>query len=830
MGARGAGARKKGAQGIRKARGSVSRKDPNRQRLAKVVAREEERTEREARARTRVVQASERASEKWRRGLAAGFTVEHEDDHHKSHRDSARRTDEEDGEPAAEELAAQAYEKLRDSLLKRDGTVLRDRHSGVDAGVAGASVTTDAAVGEDPVKTNAGESEAASDEEPMKTSTGEGQAARVVVSSLEDMSGAAAAREARHFGRELPPSEVAKTGGRTYASSSTEEVAGAGKVTVWTDKADAAVEAERLSAAGATRHFVNALGIQPGVLARWADAAAAEPSVYMDPGVPLSTAEATLVHALASYRDVLQFRPLQPADEARARQLVVGHCVAHAVRARRRVVRNDARLRDSDGGEDAEDGDARDQGFARARVLYLVPMRNDAYDVVRALCRFSVGTSGRDERLAQIGNKERFEEEFGGGTDSEGDDGSGDAEGAKARQPPDHEHRFRGNVDDDFKLGIAFNSKSVRLFTDFYASDVIVASPLGLVRSMQAKRGGAAVPGAGKARAAPADGKLRDEWVMDGADAAARKRKAATHERDDDGFLSSIEVCVVDGAHAFAMQNWDTLVSALRMVNNMPTNSSGTDFARVRPWALDGRMRDYRQTIVLAAQRKAEVSALFRRLNNHAGRIRIVAPEPEHSASVRAVTVPVPQRFLRVHAHSDPPRTPADAPDARFRFFMNNVLPQLRAAADAGRATLVAIPSYHDFVRVRNALVHTAQEDPTFRFASICEYSKPSDVSRTRSRLYNAQVRLVLITERFHYYFRYVIRGASVIVWYAPPENAHFYPEIVNTLGHAAHRGNAVEAFTLFNALDRFALARVIGARRASAALADAVRNTYLYA
>lgn len=37
------------------------------------------------------------------------------------------------------------------------------------------------------------------------------------------------------------------------------------------------------------------------------------------------------------------------------------------------------------------------------------------------------------------------------------------------------------------------------------------------------------------------------------------------------------------------------------------------------------------------------------------------------------------------------------------------------------------------------------------------------------------------MTERFHFYRRYRIRGAKTIVWYQPPEHAQFYSETLET-------------------------------------------------
>ena len=39
---------------------------------------------------------------------------------------------------------------------------------------------------------------------------------------------------------------------------------------------------------------------------------------------------------------------------------------------------------------------------------------------------------------------------------------------------------FAGNIDDCFRLGIGITSKQLKLYSEFYHSDILVASPLGL--------------------------------------------------------------------------------------------------------------------------------------------------------------------------------------------------------------------------------------------------------------------------------------------------------------------------------------------------------------
>ena len=48
------------------------------------------------------------------------------------------------------------------------------------------------------------------------------------------------------------------------------------------------------------------------------------------------------------------------------------------------------------------------------------------------------------------------------------------------RKPDDFYKTFCGNIDDGFKIGISVTKKAVKLYTDFYSSDILIASPLGL--------------------------------------------------------------------------------------------------------------------------------------------------------------------------------------------------------------------------------------------------------------------------------------------------------------------------------------------------------------
>ncbi|KAJ3234014.1 rRNA-binding ribosome biosynthesis protein utp25 [Chytriomyces hyalinus] len=487
--------------------------------------------------------------------------------------------------------------------------------------------------------------------------------------------------------------------------------------------------------------------------------------------VRLPPIQQSLFPIMNTYADVLLTTQTRE-NEVDMRQTYCLHTVNHVLKTRDRVLKNTARLnaaalasssKDTSGevaeatpeeveDEDEDAGDVerngnvieyRDQGFTRPKVLILIPFKNIAFEVIETIIKLS-GAS-------QVENKSRFTSEFTLPPEEDGLDPT---------KPEDYQHDFRGNIDDCFRIGIKFSRRHMKLFSDFYSADVIVASPLGLRMVVGAE---------------------------------------GDKERDFD-FLSSIEVVVVDRCDMLLMQNWDHLQHIFQHLNLTPKSAHDCDFARTKSWYLDGRSALLRQSILLSAFPTPEINALMAKAcKNVDGRVKI---SKSYRGSVGEVVVQVPQMFNRITSPSL-----RELDDARFKHFVEKVIPTLKRGGLEQKGTIIFIPSYFDYVRVRN---HLRDNHGDIEVGELCEYTSNSDISRTRSNFFHGKISILLMTERFHFFRRYKIRGCKHVVFYQLPEYAQFYAELLNGMDV----GMESRCSVVYSVYDKFRMERVVGSDR----------------
>ncbi|KAK0225581.1 digestive organ expansion factor [Armillaria fumosa] len=356
----------------------------------------------------------------------------------------------------------------------------------------------------------------------------------------------------------------------------------------------------------------------------------------------------------------------------------------------------------------------------------------------------------------QIENQSRFLSEYGlppGAVDKL-------ANAEPGTYPRDHVETFKGNVDDSFRVGIKLTRKTIKLFAEFYGCDIIMASPLGLRQSIE-------------------------------------KEKNAD-------YLSSIEMVIVDQLDALTMQNWEHVKFVLSNLNALPKESHDTDFSRVRPWYLDGHATYLRQTILLSAFETPEIRAVFNtNLKNVAGKVRL---------NKRWSPIEIPDGINQGFVHFDC-GSPNDEADKRFNHFTTQLLPSVLKSAVQSTNTIIFIPSYFDFIRVHNHF----RKQKGVTYTVLSEYSSNQDISRARQAFFTGQKSFLLISERFHFFKRYKIRGIRNLIFYGPPDHHQFYVELLSyPFLDDGVESSDVTCRVLYSRYDWFRLERIAGTEGAS--------------
>lgn len=483
-------------------------------------------------------------------------------------------------------------------------------------------------------------------------------------------------------------------------------------------------------------------------------------------GSELAPLDADLWHNMLSYRDINY--ALRTFSNNSYRRLYAAHVLNHVFKTRDRIIKNNEVLRHySEAVKNgtvkpgAAEPEPRDQGFTRPKALVLVPTRNAAYEVVEQMIQLS--------GAVQQENRKRFNSQF----YSEG--------GPPDSKPDDFRAMFRGNSNDFFCLGLKFSRKSVKLYSSLYASDVLVASPIGLLMILE--------------------------------DPNLSKRQS--------DFLASIEVLVFDHANQIEMQNWDHVHTVMKYVNRIPKEFHGADFSRIRMWAINDHARLLRQTLVFSEFLTPNINSITTKAQNIAGKVRYRPLTTSKTCIMNSVGLKIKQIFQRFEALD-----PRSAVDARYKYFINSVLPSITKQTSYDDGLLIYIPSYYDYLRVKAHMkAHTK-----FDFGSIDEYSSLSKTTRARHAFATGRTKMLLYTERMHHYRRFDLAGVKNVLIYEPPANPLFYKEILRFVGKSVFKSEADVDLsfvkTIYCQWDGTPLERIVGGEK-TGVLCNSVNETF---
>lgn len=466
----------------------------------------------------------------------------------------------------------------------------------------------------------------------------------------------------------------------------------------------------------------------------------------------LSEEGRALASALSTYSDVV-YGGMNYEAQRETRKVAMSHVMAHVVRARNTVWKNNEKLRKHALlGEKTEEFDSdpyRDQGFSRPRVLLLCPFRNVAREYVHWLLRLAPNNQ-------QTMNKKRFDEQFGT------EEFSSKTEPTDWRDGIFPEDDFN---DDDFRVGIQVGRRMTRLYAPFNASDIIIASPLGL-------------------------------RLITGAEGDTKR------EFD---FLSSIEMVLLDRADILSMQNWDHVLEVLKITNVQPsTLPEGADISRLRPWIADGLARRFRQTVVLTDTYNPLMDSVVHDTwsegggGNWRGWIRMLPSTKVGTVAKCSVNLGIAkQLFMHVSVED-----PAQASDKYLNFFEERYWKDI--GSGLGRLA-ICVSSYFEYLRLRAFL---KKNDASF--VAIDEYSSNKSMGRARQFFLTQQKKVILMTERLLWYRKLRIKGIQHYLFYGVPER----PEIYEDLLRDVRVPSQCYSTCLYSGCDGYALERLVGRER----------------
>lgn len=502
--------------------------------------------------------------------------------------------------------------------------------------------------------------------------------------------------------------------------------------------------------------------------------------------VKLNGMQSELFSLLSGYQDLLYTNETnENLDDIQ--QAYACHILEHLTRAKETIITNNKVVKNPDR---ADDLTIRDQGYARPKVLVLLPFRHSALRLSKCLANLLKGTH-------ETVHINRVIEEFG---DEDGTDSTLKPIVCDGNKPSDYYNTFHGNTDDSFRIGIRLTKRSIKFFADFYDSDIIIASPLGL-----------------KTLIAPNE---NDSIGL----ANKNKSDQLLNPVGDRDFLSSIEMLILDQTEIFLMQNWEHLIDIMQHVNEIPSKPRSMDIARVRMWHLENWSKYYRQLILFSSATLPIIQAFFQsHSHNYEGHM-VLKRRMEHPQA-RKISSKCTQHFL----YYDSPN-PKESCDLRFNFFIKNVLPkclgrQPQAGAISGDGTtgkalehtLIFVSSYFDYVRLRNYF-----RREKLSFTQICEYTEDNKVSKARQLFYFGARQFLIYTERCHFYHRFKIKGIRNIIFYEPPMFARHYSEMIDFMTPELQgktfdedSSSPFTATTLFSNHDKLQMGSIIGLNNA---------------
>ncbi|SCM24294.1 U3 small nucleolar RNA-associated protein 25, putative [Plasmodium chabaudi chabaudi] len=376
----------------------------------------------------------------------------------------------------------------------------------------------------------------------------------------------------------------------------------------------------------------------------------------------------------------------------------------------------------------------------------------------------------------------------------------------KKKQSFDYINLYRGNSDDCFRLGIKLfeNEKKIQLYSPFYDSDILICSPLGLeiiikeYKETEDKTN----------NIYNEDDNYSDDYELNGADNSAKKtkkkkkintnnnKKKKLYEYD---FLSSIEVLVIDQIDIILMQNILTLKNVLNFINKPLLKWRNANINRIAKYAVDGYIKNYRQTIITSSIIDTNFISLIQLSNNYRSFLKLFIKNDDDTIllSIRNM-FKINQYFKKIECDDI-----LKIEECIIDFFSTNVIEILTNI----KQLIICIPTYIEYIRLYEIL---KKNDISFK--GVNEYTTEKKRIKIQKLFKFEKVNILLVTSRLIYYERCTFKNANHVIFFSPPKFQFMYFELIKNITTNTPNASSMCYYTKYHTYE---LERIVGQKRA---------------
>ena len=413
------------------------------------------------------------------------------------------------------------------------------------------------------------------------------------------------------------------------------------------------------------------------------------------------------------------------------------------------------------------ENELRDQGITKPKVLILAPFKQNALEIVanfQDFLKYKPSPSSDSYKSYHFHNKAKFQIDYEIDQDTE-------------------TPYSKGNLNDNFILGIQLRNKSIKLYSSFYQSDIIIASPLALKKVLSNKN---------------------DEDNVKNA------------KKYDFDFLSSIQICVVDSVEHIYMQNLEFLIHVLNHLNEKPKELRDVNINRIYGFQVaskennsDGdsdpflNTKSKRQLIFNSSISNPIITSIFNKFST-SSRGQVIVKRTDNSKHLNnnkfGVLSKINSELSRKILESDhgngkisgdslvymfkrlknEPNTSES--DERLLNFHKHILKDIRALKQSN--VLIFIPDYYDYVRIKKLMADRLENDPGDTFTELTEYDSITKQKLARKSFALGESKILLLTERSYYYFKRLPPNKTIkrLVFYGLPNFEEYFYEICSKI------------------------------------------------